>query len=356
MRIDVLPKSKRKFTPRLKVWKLEDPQTSNHFQEVFNLHVSTSAGVADRATEDIRNNIKTGLLKTTEEVCGTTRPHRWRRENWWWNEHVEKAIAAKRKFFKVWKAGKGTRTSYDAAKRNARHAVHHARQEADKKILRILTPSLQKSIDLLTSLEERTLMLLVKKPVKNDAGEMSMSEGSKQKPWLEHYHRLLNVECYWDQDHLSYQPPMEGLPIPITINKVKKAISQMKAGKAPGPSGMVVEMTRATGDMGASMIRDLSAAIIRDGKIPSDWEQGFIVCLYKGKGDALERVNYRGLKLTEQVMKVLERIVDGLIRQLVSIDDSQFGFVPGRGTTDAIFVVRQLQKKCLAADNSTWLL
>ena len=74
MRIDVPPKSKRKFTPRLKVWKLKDPQTSNHFQEVFNLHVSKSAGVADGATEDIWNNINTGLLKTTEEVCGTTRP------------------------------------------------------------------------------------------------------------------------------------------------------------------------------------------------------------------------------------------------------------------------------------------
>ena len=110
MRIDVPPKSKRKFTPRLKVWKLKDLQTSNHFQEVFNLHVSTSAGVADGATEDIWNNIKTGLLKTTEEVCGTTR------ETWWWNEHVEKAIATKRTAFKAWKAGKGTRASYDAAK------------------------------------------------------------------------------------------------------------------------------------------------------------------------------------------------------------------------------------------------
>ena len=52
----------------------------------------------------------------------------------------------------------------------------------------------------------------------------------------------------------------------------------------------------------------------------------------------MDRGNYRGLKLTEQAMKILERIVDGLIRQVVSIDDSQFGFVPGRGTTDAIFV------------------
>ena len=142
---------------------------------------------------------------------------------------------------------------------------------------------------------------------------------------------------------------MEGPPIPITFGMVKKAISQMKAGKAPGPSGKVVEMIRAVGDMGASMICDLAAAIIRDGKVPSDWEQSFIVCLYKGKGDALERGNYRGLKLAEQVMKVLERIVDGLIRQVVSIYDSQFGFVPDRGTTDAIFVVRQLQEKYVTA-------
>ena len=52
-------------------------------------------------------------------------------------------------------------------------------------------------------------------------------------------------------------------------------------------------------------------------------------------------------------MKILERIVDCLIRQVVSIDDSQFGFVPGRGTTDAIFVVRQLQEKYLAVNK--WL-
>ena len=79
MRINVPPKSKRKFTPRLKVWKLKDPQTSNYFQEVFNSHVSASAVIADAATEDIWN-IKTGLLKITE-VCGTTRPHRLRRES-----------------------------------------------------------------------------------------------------------------------------------------------------------------------------------------------------------------------------------------------------------------------------------
>ena len=114
-----------------------------------------------------------------------------------------------------------------------------------------------------------------------DAGEMSMREDSKQKAWLEHYQRLLNVEFDWDPDHLSYQPPVEGLPIPITTDMVKKAISQMKAGKASGPLGIVVEMIRAASDMGASMIRDLAAAIVHDGKVPSDWEH----CLpLQGKG------------------------------------------------------------------------
>ena len=103
------------------------------------------------------------------------------------------------------------------------------------------------------------------------------------------------------------------------------------------------------------MIRDLAAAIIRDGKVPSDLEQSFIVCLYKGNRDALERGNYRGLKLTEQVMKVLERILDGFIRQLVSIGDFQFGFAPGRDTTDAIFVVMQLQEISSCQQETTWL-
>ena len=46
-------------------------------------------------------------------------------------------------------------------------------------------------------------------------------------------------------------------------------------------------------------------------------------------------------------MKILERIVDGLIRLVVSIEVSQFGFVTGRGTTDAVSVVLLLQEEYL---------
>ena len=184
---------------------------------------------------------------------------------------------------------------------------------------------------------------------------MSLSKEAKQEAWEEYYKRLLNKEFDWDPNHLSVEPPLEGPPILISRDMVKKAIAKMKTGKAAGPSGIVVEMIVAAGDTGVTMICDLANTIIRDGKVPSDWEQSFIINLYKGKGDALNRDNYHGLKLTDQVMKVLERVVAGFIRQVVSIDDSQFGFVPGRGTADVIFVVRQLQEKYLEKNKQLYM-
>ena len=48
-------------------------------------------------------------------------------------------------------------------------------------------------------------------------------------------------------------------------------------------------------------------------------------------------------------MKVLERVVEGLIRQRVGIDGMWCGFVSGPGAADAIFIVHQLRGRRLAA-------
>ena len=45
---------------------------------------------------------------------------------------------------------------------------------------------------------------------------------SSSNAWAEHYERLLNVEFDWDPDHLSKEPLLEGPPIPITIDMVKR--------------------------------------------------------------------------------------------------------------------------------------
>ena len=78
--------------------------------------------------------------------------------------------------------------------------------------------------------------------------------------------------------------------------------------------------------------------------MPSEWGDSFVLSIFKGKGEAIDRGNYRGLKLKEHVSKVVERIIEVIIRAVVNVDDMQFGFMPGRGTTNAIFILRQIQE------------
>ena len=50
------------------------------------------------------------------------------------------------------------------------------------------------------------------------------------------------------------------------------------------------------------------------------------------------RGNYQGLKLLDQVMKIVEQILNSIIRDSVDTDSSQFKVKPERRTTDAIFI------------------
>ena len=70
-----------------------------------------------------------------------------------------------------------------------------------------------------------------------------------------------------------------------------------------------------------------------------------LVPIYKGKGDVLECSSSRGTKLLEHGMKVAERVLERRLRQAVEIDKMKFGFRPGSGTTDVIFIARQLQER-----------
>ena len=121
----------------------------------------------------------------------------------------------------------------------------------------------------------------------------------------------------------------------------------MKKGKATGPSGLNVEMILGGGNDIILAIAHLINCIIAENKIPDNCCLSYIINCYKGKGDALMRGNYRGLKLLDQVMKVMEHILATIIRTQVDIDAMQFGFMPGRGTTNAIFILRQVHEKYL---------
>ena len=58
----------------------------------------------------------------------------------------------------------------------------------------------------------------------------------------------------------------------------------------------------------------------------------------------MECGSYRGIKLLEHAMKVVEKIFENRIRQLIEIGGMQFGFMKGKGSTDVIFMARQMQE------------
>ena len=47
----------------------------------------------------------------------------------------------------------------------------------------------------------------------------------------------------------------------------------------------------------------------------------------------------------QHTMKIWERIIERRLREETSLGEEQFGFMPGRGTTDAVFALRQLMEK-----------
>ena len=96
------------------------------------------------------------------------------------------------------------------------------------------------------------------------------------------------------------------------------------------------------------MMTDLVNQIIVECVISAKWKLSTIVKCYKVKRDPLERGTNRGLKLTKQILEIVVRVIEKLIRQQVNIDEMQFGFIPGYGITNATVILRQLQEKYLA--------
>ena len=72
-----------------------------------------------------------------------------------------------------------------------------------------------------------------------------------------------------------------------------------------------------------------TSSMLSEKCIPSDWQNSYIVNLYKGGSDALLRGSYRGLRLMGYVMEIFERLVEVLIRRNISMDKMQRGLCLG---------------------------
>ena len=65
--------------------------------------------------------------------------------------------------------------------------------------------------------------------------------------------------------------------------------------------------------------------------------------------------SYREVKLVEHAIKIFERVVERQIRTLINLNEMQFGFMPGKGTVDAIVIVRRMQKEYQKKDKKLYM-
>ena len=178
--------------------------------------------------------------------------------------------------------------------------------------------------------------------VKNNAGEIVTEESGIQEVWREYFCALLNEE---NPNVIPEESCVEGPLTDVSEAEVEMALKAMKVNKAPGPSGLSSDLLKFAGGTGVTQITRAFQQILRSEVYPEDWKDSTTLPFFKGKGDPLQCGKYRGLRLLEHGMKLWEKILDFRLKDVVKISDNQFGFSAGKSTTDAIFILRQIQQK-----------
>lgn len=361
-------KKGRAFVSKCRVWRLRDPLIRKAFQTKVEARLNKTV-INDGGNVDvIWDSLRDCLLNVADDVCGKTKGGQRHSQTWWWNAEVENVIKEKQRLYKIFDKSKNTtpvdkkkvdenKRKYDEAKRIAKKAVSKAKEAERQKFGEMLDEQNMKGsvFRVAKQMVRHNRDIVGEGCVKNTDGKIVVDEDKQLEVWRAYYDKLSNEEFPWNKETLTEADMRSGPCENISLEEVRAAVKKMKINKAPGPSGVVADMLKAAGETGLIWLTDVCNAVVKEGRVPKDWCHSWMVNVYKGKGDALECGSYRGIRLLEHAMKVFERVIEARVRKIVKIDSMQFGFMPGRGTTDAIFIVRQLQEKYLARKKELWM-
>ncbi|KAK3527184.1 hypothetical protein QTP86_014596, partial [Hemibagrus guttatus] len=170
------------------------------------------------------------------------------------------------------------------------------------------------------------------------------SEESVQRRWKEYFEELMNEENEREK-RVEGVNSVEQKVDKIRKDEVRKALKRMKSGKAVGPDDIPVEVWKCLGEAAVEFLTSLFNRVLESERMPEEWRRSVLVPIFKNKGDVQSCSNYRGIKLMSHTMKVWERVVEARLRKVVEICEQQYGFMPRKSTTDAIFALRILMEK-----------
>ena len=183
-----------------------------------------------------------------------------------------------------------------------------------------------------------------------DGKELLTDENKILERWVEHYSAVLNRQSSADPDIISgiqQRPTVFELDAVPSKSEVKNAIVKLSNGKAPGKDGIPAEIFKYGGPIMIKKLTSLFKSMWQKGVVPQDFKDASVVSLFK-KGKKSVCDNYRGISLLSTAGKILARIILNWANEKVTdlvYSESQCGFRKGRGTTDMVFCLRQMQEK-----------
>ena len=180
--------------------------------------------------------------------------------------------------------------------------------------------------------------------IKDENGNVMVNSKAMLKRWKVYFEKLMNEENNREPRTEEAEVVNEEVNC-VSREEVKNALRRMKKGKAVGPDELPVEVWKCMGKMGIEFLTRLFNRLLMGERMPEEWRRSVLIPIYKNKGDAQCCGNYRGIKLMSHTMKVWERIIETRLRDRVEISKQQYGFMPGKGTTDAMFALRMLMEK-----------
>lgn len=329
---------------KIKWWRLKEPETRRQFKEKVLEEWVEADSVQEWWTANSRM-----LRRVGEEALGKTSGKKAPadKETWWWNEAVQRIVRKKKALKKEWDTTESEedKERYKEAKKEAKRAVAEAKNRAwDELYSELETPEGEKKLFKLAKKRDKASKDLTQiKQMKNEQGEVLTENEMITERWKTYFEKLLNEEN--PRSVVGDGNPNNGLTREVTREEVAKAVKRMKNARATGPDQIPVEAWKSLGDAGIDKLTELMKMIWREETMPEEWRDSVITPIYKEKGDIQDCGNYRGIKLMSHTMKIWEKIIDQRIRQETTIGEEQFGFMPGRSTTDAIFVLRQTMEK-----------
>ena len=133
------------------------------------------------------------------------------------------------------------------------------------------------------------------------------------------------------------------LSSPFSEEEIITAISELRAGKAPGPEGVSLEMLSLGGEVTIHWLKPIFDTIWATESVTEDWQSQILVPLHK-KGS---RTNYRGIALLSIPGKVFAKAILNRLKPRAEqlLWKSQCGFCRGRGCADQLFSLQMLMEK-----------